>query len=606
MVLVVPACVGGASNDPSDVPSQVSSGGTLRLASVHDPMTTGDPQKEYSYLSFGMLRCCLLRTLLSYKGFPTADGGTDLFPDLAVDMPAVSGDALTWTFTLKTGITYAPPFDAVEVTSGDFVRTLEREADPDASVGGYSFYYSIIEGFDEFSSGKAASISGLETPDDKTLVIELTRPSGDLGYRLAMPAAAPIPPNGDARLGAAEGHTRDYGRFLVATGPYMFQGSEDMDFSLPTDQQTPVSGLKLGLSIVLVRNPSYDPATDGLRPAYVDEINVSIGGDVSDLFNQVSAGDIDAVMDVPAPPAAILRMYTTDPSLEDHLHIYPADAVGYISMNLAEPPFDDIAVRRAVNYAIDKRGLLQLGGGESTGQIAGHIMTDSLEDDLLKDYDPYATPNSAGDVSLAMEAMKESIYDTNGDGVCDAEVCTGVLAVTMSTEPAPRQAVLIQQNLDPLGITFDVKEFAIGAMYSKCNDPVAHVPICLATVWGRDFPDGVTFGPPLFGSESIFPSCCNYSLVGATPEQLKNWGYEVATVPSVDDTMAECSSKTGDERVQCWADADRSLMETVVPWVPWWFVNAVSITSERIVNYSFDQFCGCDALDHFAIAPEAQ
>ena len=379
-----------------------------------------------------------------------------------------------------------------------------------------------------------------------------------------------------------------------------------MDFSLPANQQTPVEGFKPGRSIELVRNPSYDPATDGLRPAYVDEINISIGGEVTDLFNKVTAGDIDMVMDLVTPPVVILRQFATDPSLEDYLHVNPADAVGYISMNLAEPPFDDIAVRRAVNYAINKRGLLQLAGGESTGQIAGHIMVNSLQNDLLKDYDPYATPNSAGDVSLAMEAMKESIYDTNGDGICEADVCKGVLAVTMPTDPAPKQATLIQQNLEPLGITLDVKEFEIGTMYSKCNDPAAHVSICLATGWGKDFPDGVTFGPPLFGSESIFPSCCNYSLVGATPEELKTWEYEVATVASVDDLMADCSSRTGDERVKCWADADRVLMETVVPWVPWWFVNAVSITSDRIVNYSFDQFCGCDALDHFAIAPDAQ
>ena len=41
---------------------------------------------------------------------------------------------------------------------------LEREADPDASVGGYNFYYNIIDGFEDFGAGKADSIKGLETP----------------------------------------------------------------------------------------------------------------------------------------------------------------------------------------------------------------------------------------------------------------------------------------------------------------------------------------------------------------------------------------------------------------------------------------------------------
>jgi peptide/nickel transport system substrate-binding protein len=263
-------------------------------------------------------------------------------------------------------------------------------------------------------------------------------------------------------------------------------------------------------------------------------------------------------------------------------------------------------VRKAVNYAIDKNGLRQLRGGPTVGEIAGHIMVNSLEGDLLKDYDPYATANSAGDVNLAKEAMKASVYDTNGDGICDADVCQNVLAVTVNIDPAPKQAALIQQNLEAIGITLDVKEFDITTMYATCNSPADHIPICLATGWGKDFPDAVTFGPPLFGNESIYPSCCNYSLVGATPDQLKKFGYDVTSVPSVDDMMTACSAKTGDERVQCWADVDKYLMESVVPWVPTRFPNQITITSPRIVNYSFDQFCGCEALDHFAIAPESQ
>ena len=66
----------------------------------------------------------------------------------------------------------------MEVTSGDIVRALERDADPNASVGGYNFYYSIIDGFSDFGEGKADSIAGLETPDDSTLVVTLTEPAG--------------------------------------------------------------------------------------------------------------------------------------------------------------------------------------------------------------------------------------------------------------------------------------------------------------------------------------------------------------------------------------------------------------------------------------------
>ena len=139
------------------------------------------------------MRCCLLRTLMSYKGVPTADGGTELFPDLAASEPTVSDDQLTWTYTLKSGVHYGDPFTDVEVTAQDFIRALEREANPKANVGGYSFYYSVIKGFDDFAAGDAETISGLSAPDASTLQIELTAPTADLELPLGDAGGCPDP-----------------------------------------------------------------------------------------------------------------------------------------------------------------------------------------------------------------------------------------------------------------------------------------------------------------------------------------------------------------------------------------------------------------------------
>lgn len=605
--LVAAACGGngtttpGNQTGPTGPSGNAQSGGTLNAALLGDVSAAFDPAKEYYSVTWEFYRCCLLRTLLSYNGHTTAEGGADLHPDIAADLPQVSADGLTWTFTLKSGIKYSPPFADVEVTSGDIVRALQRESDPNAAVNGYNFYYSVIQGFDDYGAGKADSITGLETPDDKTLVVTTTEPSGYLGYLFAMAATAPIPPNGDSVLGAAEGHTKDYGRFLVATGPYMFAGTDLLDFSLPADQQTPVSGYEPGKSVQLVRNPSWDPSTDDLRPAYPDAITVSIGGDNNDLYNKVIAGEIDFVIDGAVPPQ-VLRQFSTDPSLQSRLHINPSDGVRYLSMNLAEPPFDDIHVRKAVNLAIDKAGMRTLRGGESVGEIAGHIMVNSLENNLLADYDPYETPNSAGDLDAAKAEMALSKYDTNQDGVCDAPECSNILSVTDEADPYPEQAALIKQNLEPLGLTLNVTSFERTTMYAKCNSPADKVAFCLAPAWGKDFPDGVTFATPLFGSVSIFPSCCNYALVGASSDLLKKAGYSVASVPSVDDQIATANATTGSDRFQAWADLDTKLMEEVVPWVNYLFDNSVDITSERIVNYSFDQFAGLAAFDQFAVA----
>ena len=614
LALVASACGGDDGDTPPGATSgsgttgtdEVPTGGTLKLAILSDMQEAFDPQKEYYSVAWEFYRCCLLRTLLSYNGQTTADGGAEVQPDLAAALPESSADGLTWTFTLKPGIAYSPPLDDLTVTAQDFIRAMEREACGQCSTGGYNFYYSAIEGFEEFAAGEADTISGMEAPDDLTLVIRTTQPTGDLPYRMAMPAAAPIPPNPndpDARLGVAEGHDANYGRFMVGTGPYMFEGTDQLDFTVPADDRDPVSGYDVGRSIVLVRNPSYDPATDDLREGYVDRIEVAIGGDEADLALKVDAGEIDMVFDG-VPPAQQVQAYSADPELEDQIHSDPSDAVRYIEMNLALPPFDDIHVRKAVNLALDKEGFRQLRGGPLFGELAGHIMVNSLEGNLLVDYDPYATPNGRGDVDAAKAEMAQSAYDADGDGVCDDPVCDGVITIMDESDPYPDQTALLQQSLEPLGITLNTQSFERTTMYSKCEDPNNHWGLCPSVSWGKDYPDGFTFGPPLFWQDAIGPeSCCNDTMVGITPEMLEERGYDgTIPVPSAEEQIDTCIALSGDERIQCWADLDTYLMEEVVPWVPYLFDNNVVIVSARVVGWSFDQFAGLPALDRIALA----
>ena len=603
--IVAAACGGDDTGEgPTDEPTQPENlaGGTLTMAMLADVTAAFDPQKEYYSVTWEYYRCCLLRNLMSYEGVPTDEGGADIHPDLAAGEPEQSSDGLTWTYTIKPGIHYAPPKEDVEITAPDFIRALERTANPDANVGGYSFYYSVIEGFDDFAAGDAEEISGLNAVDDHTLEITTTSPVGDMSYRLAMGTAAPIPPDDEGeRMGVAEGHDRNYGRFLVATGPYMFEGSETMDFSADPKDQTEAPGYVPGRQIVLVRNPSYDPATDGLRDAYPDRIEVRIGGDNDDLYNQVASGTLDFVVDG-VVPAEKIREYQTDPALQDKINIYASDAIRYVSFNLAVPPFDDVHVRKAVSWAFDKQGFRQLRGGPSVGEIAGHIMVNSLENNLLADYDPYQTTNASGDPEKAKEEMALSAYDSDGDGVCDDPVCQDILTITDREDPYPDQMALLKQFLEPLGMTLDDKQLERGTMYNQCNDANSHHALCAGPGWGKDYADGVTFGEPLFTSAGLWESCCNYSLLGASPEQLTEWGYDVTEVPSVDDMEDECAAlEPGDERFQCWAEFDRHLMEEVVPMVPYLFDNSVDILSENIVNYSFDQFAGLAAFDSMAV-----
>jgi peptide/nickel transport system substrate-binding protein len=271
-------------------------------------------------------------------------------------------------------------------------------------------------------------------------------------------------------------------------------------------------------------------------------------------------------------------------------------------LNIGVPPFDDVHVRKAVNWAFDKQGFRQLRGGPSVGEIAGHIMVNSLEDNILATYDPYLTPNASGDIEKAKEEMKQSVYDTDGDGVCDAPECKDILTVTDREDPYPEQSALMTQFLQPIGLTLDVKQLELFTMYNKCVDPNSHHAVCAGPGWGKDYADGVTFGQPLFHSSGLWESCCNYSLVGASPDQLREWGYGITEMPSVDEEVEGCSALApGDARFQCWAELDRQLMESVVPWVPYLFDNNVSLISDNVKNFSFDQFAGLAAFDSMAV-----
>jgi peptide/nickel transport system substrate-binding protein len=609
LAVVAAACGGNgpSNNNPSgssgETPQQ---GGTLHLAQTSDVSSAFDPQKEYYQVSWSYYKCCLARTLVSTKPTPIEQGGGDLQPDLATDLPTVSDDGLTYTFTIKPGIHYSPPLQDVEVTAQDFIRALEREADPKASSGGYPFYYSVIDGFDDFGAGKADSIAGLSAPDDHTLVVKISEPAGDMPWRFTMPATAPIPPNPsdpNAPLGVAEGHTTNYGRFLVSTGPYMFEGSENLDFSVPAKDQDTVAGYVPGRQIVLVRNPSYDPSTDGLRPAYPDRIETTIGGDTEDLYNKVETGDVDYVVDA-HPPANVLQQYATNPDKQQYLHTYPQNANYYISMNLGVPPFDDIHVRKALNWVFDKAGSIQLSGGALTGSVEEHIFPDGLINNELKDYAPYATDGSHGDLEKAKAEMALSKYDSNGDGVCDDPVCQNVIALGVQQDPGPRRMALFTQNLAGIGIEITPKALDGPVIYSKCISSPEQFGLCVYVGWVQDYADAYTFGPPLFDSSSLYPACCNYSLLGASADQLSKWGYPGGTtVPDVGDKMKECAAiPVGDERFTCWANFDKYMMEDVVPWVPVTFTNENDITSSRVINYSYDYAQGQASLDSFAFA----
>jgi len=623
LVLLLSAC--GDPSAPTSSAAPVPAferGGTLRVAWLSglplelDPLNfTNIPQNPVLH------RCCLSRTLMSYAGVPTEEGGTVLRPDLAADIPETSTDGLTWTFRLKSGIRYGPPLHDTVVRMADIVRAIERLAivRPDAAG-----IFPIV-GMDDFIAGRAGTISGLETPDDETLVVRLSEPLGDLDSRFAVPMTAPIPPgpSGAARLGIADGRptpsfdadgnlvstTDDYERFLVSTGPYMFEGSEALDFSLPVDQQEPVSGYRPNESMVLVRNPAWEGSTDELRPAYVDRIEIVFAApdQRESVADEVDAGTLDIAMQITSPPTGSIdqfEAYQADPELRERLFVNERNFLRSIYMNLAMPPFDDVHVRRAVNLVVDKAALIELNGGSWVGRVATHVVLDSLTDGLLTDYDPFETPGHRGDLDRARDEMRLSRYDTDGDGRCDHPSCDGLRALVLPVEPFASHPGVVADDLEGIGIGLAEESPAVEELFTILNDPAAHVALLIGLGFAFDVSDtGGAFD--LFSGDWIGGiSGLNYSMVGADPARLAEWGFEVTEVPSVDARIDACRPLTGAAQTRCWASLDQYITQEVVPAVPLQVDHYVRTVSARVIHYSFDQSMGAPALDQIALEPE--
>jgi ABC-type transport system substrate-binding protein len=522
-------------------------------------------------------------------------------------MPEITDDGLTWTFELKRGIHYGPPMQDVEITAPDLIRALERAATPSVARGDFLPDLSVIEGFADFAEGRATSISGLEAPDTYLLEVHLNEPTNDLGFRLALPAAAPIPPSPtdpSVRFGVAQGHDSGYGRYLVASGPYMILGSPQLDFSAPPAEQAPVAGLIPGKSLTLVRNPSWTAETDVLRKAYVDRIEMT-AVTLDDGVQAIDQGTLDVLIDAASPPDQV-RRYESDPELATRVFRQSCNNVGYAAMNLASSPFDDVHVRRAVNLAFDADRASELLSSIPFGPFGyipstsiGHIAPDSTENDLLRDWDPYPF-----DAERARQEMARSMYDDDGDGYCDDPSCRGIPALDTNFGPEPLYERVWREGLREVGITLDIRHLSFGRALRESADPSNHVAFNLVPFWDAEYPDAGTLFVSQLGSQALGATgLSNFSLVGATPDQLRGWGYDVRVVPNIDQAIDGCLSRIGFERRLCWAELDQLLMVKIVPWATWFVVWEIRVVSSRVIRFSFDQAVGTlPALDQIAIA----
>jgi ABC-type transport system substrate-binding protein len=343
-----------------------------------------------------------------------------------------------------------------------------------------------------------------------------------------------------------------------------------------------------------------------LRENRIDVFDFATLPDGADPYALLEAGKLEGTFD-PPPPDVVTR-YLGDSALGARLHSLSGDALSYVTMNLTQPPFDDVHVRRAVNYIVDRQAMVDA-FGPAAGSVATHIVPPTMTGGhpTGDDYDPFGM---SGNLALAQAEMKQSSYDSNHDGVCDAKVCQNVVNVGRMRDPGPAISAMLEADLAKIGIQIVTQAYNGGEGYGLISDPTQGVAISTFPTWVKDYPDPFAFLQPLFSSSAIGGYTNNYSLVGLTPDQATALGItgNVANVPSIDDDIDNCEGIADDPsaRTQCWVDLDKKLTTVVVPTVPILWRNTIDIYGAAVTVWDFDQLSVTPAWAHMDLDPALQ
>jgi peptide/nickel transport system substrate-binding protein len=557
LALAVGACGGGDDNGGGgnkgaaapNTGQQGKKGGTLTVMSIAD-VDNLDPGYWYYTYDYMALGLPAQRWLYSWK--PQDNVPT---PDLATATPQASDDGKTLTIHIKPNIKYSPPLQDRTVKSADIKYGMERAFLPQVANGYVGVYWSAIEGVKDYQDGKAKEISGIQTPDDTTLVLKLTSPQGVLatGVALALPATGGVPK--DYAQKYDQGKQSTYGQHQVFTGPYM----------IPNDASGKLTGYTAGKNITLVRNPSWDPKTD-FRPAYLDKIIFSGGNDITVASRKVIQGQSMISGDFAAPPTSILKQLLSQ--YKSQTSILPSQEIRFIALNSKVKPFDNENVRKAVAALVNKTDLRTTRGGEAIGKIATHWIPPLMPGFEAAGGEPgpegldfQANPN--GDLNLAMEYMKKGGFPSGK--------YTGppLLMVGDNLPPASKTGEAFQSQLEKLGFKTNYRQVQHPTMLSKfCGVPKAAVALCPNTAWGKDFFDSQSMIDPLFNGKNIVPA--------------NNSNYAQVDEPELNKAM-DAAEQLGDpaERAKAWAEIDKQV--TAGAWmIPWLWGNQVNFESKNV------------------------
>jgi peptide/nickel transport system substrate-binding protein len=295
-------------------------GGTVRYAAGRDIVTRPDPAVSYSGDAWQILGITN-DGLLTYRRTGGPSGET-VVPDLAEALPRPADNGREWIFELRRGVRYST---GRAVRAVDFRFALERDFEAGSPAAPL---YADIRGSEECRPRKPCDLGRGILIDGRTLTFRLTRPDADFPLKLAMPFADAVP----VGWPAPPVNPRDAGGVVPATGPYR------------------ISGYTANRSVVLTRNPRYrEWSVDAQPPGLPNKIVIEI-----DAFPRVTGRRIaDRTADI-AAVYTVHELHVLRARFPDQLVTSALPSTSWEAVNTRRPPFDNVLVRRALAYAVDR------------------------------------------------------------------------------------------------------------------------------------------------------------------------------------------------------------------------------------------------------------
>ncbi|RWR26197.1 ABC transporter substrate-binding protein [Sinirhodobacter populi] len=487
LCLAVPALAQDYTPDPNAKP-----GGAI-VITYKDDVATLDPAIGYDWQNWSMIKS-IFDGLMDY-----VPGSTALRPGLAESYD-LSEDGLTFTFHLRPGVKF---HNGREMTAEDVKYSLDRVTNPETQSPGAGFFGSI-EGFENAGPG---GLSGVKIIDPLTVEIKLSRPDATFLHVMALNFASVVPKEAVDEYGA------DFGKHPVGTGAYS------------------LAEWTIGQRLVFARNETYWRA----GVPYLDQITFEVGQEPVVALLRLQKGEVDVPGDG-IPPAKFTEVMANPDEASrvvegGQLH------TGYITMNVTQPPFDKVEVRRAVNMALNKERIVQIINGRAVP--ANQPLPPSMPG-YAKDYKGYAHDP---------EGAKKLLADAGYPDGFETEL------YVMNTDPNPRIAQAIQQDLAAIGIKASLQNLAQANVIEAGGAGTAPMVWSGGMGWIADFPDPSNFYGPILGCAGAGEGGWNWS-------KYCNEALDAEAVKA--DSFKDPSDPA---RLAMWSDIYVKIMDDA-PWAP--------------------------------------